>query len=156
MENSSLEKKLIKAVKKKWVESGDEVLGLCRQGANVNCKKNGLTPLMYASRNGHIEKVKSLLEFNADVNTIGIIKDIKVKAINRSSDFGIIEDKKETNTTALNVAVRSGHYHIVERILQASANLRLSGVLSPIYLAILHGRNDIVALLENYESIMNQ
>uniref|UniRef100_A0A1I8JDM5 ANK_REP_REGION domain-containing protein n=1 Tax=Macrostomum lignano TaxID=282301 RepID=A0A1I8JDM5_9PLAT len=83
----------------------------------------GVTPLMKASWNGHVEAVELLLEFQAAV-----------------------ELRDSTGATALYMASEYGHLPIVQRLLRAGAEVDAEDALGavPLFIAAETGFTDVV------------
>ena len=96
------------------------VKALLTAGANPNVSRaSGLSPLMTASRTGSVEVVQTLIDHGADVNAT-------VTA---------------TNSTALMWAVSEAHSEIVEALLEAGADPRISTIkgFTPLMFAARNG-----------------
>lgn len=123
----------------------------------------GQTPLMYASRAGHVEMVRSLLDLGASVNIVSARgRTALFEAIlqNRESVVDVLLNRKdllinainekEYNRTALMLAVRLGHVNIVMSLLQRDdidVNHQDSSGITALYLATVKGSVYIVHLL---------
>ncbi|KAF1325077.1 Tkl protein kinase, partial [Globisporangium splendens] len=100
---------------------------LVNHGANVNAKVYGTTALIKAARSGSLDVVCFLCEHGADVN---------MSVVNRD------------DPTALFAAVRSGHIHVVEYLLEeCQASMGGDGGASMLRIAALHGHVDVVRVL---------
>ena len=98
-----------------------------KAGANVNARDTrdatkGRTPLMLAARKGHLDAVKVLIEFGADVNA----SDDPKKEHEAQAKFwreGGLEyaEKNPLNRTALLFAARFGRANVVKALLDAGA-----------------------------------
>ena len=111
-----------------------------REGADVNCTddmfdvfsrkvacqtgipcvphmQNGLTPLMYAAGNGHLELLKKLIKAGADVNLV-------------------VEQM-----TALPIAAGKEHYKFIKSLIKAGANVNITDplVMPPLICAVRTG-----------------
>jgi ankyrin repeat protein len=110
----------------------DLVTALIKGGANINVRdsgNDGATALCVASRWGHIEIVKVLLNHGA--------------AVNAASDLGI---------TPLLEAAENGNAHIVRLLLNAGADTehRDDDNQTARALAKMNGHLDVVTVLNNY------
>jgi ankyrin repeat protein len=90
---------------------------------------NKLSPLMYATRNGHTNLVEELIQAGVNINrqdqtgeTALIIacrcgfKDIAELLLTNGADYKI---KKDDNKTALVVAIENGHFEIIDLLLNS-------------------------------------
>jgi ankyrin repeat protein len=105
------------------------------RGADVNARdKRGFTPLMRAVLNGSVETVKTVLEFKPDLNA-------------QTTD----PDPNTSGSTALMYAVAKNRKEVVDRLLDAGADINESDVTvgSALTWAAYYDREDLVAdLLE--------
>lgn len=100
---------------------------LLKKGANVNAAgRNGVTPLILASYQGHAEVVRLLLAARAKVNAA-----------------------RNDGATALWVASQNGHADVVQLLLAAGANVDAANNdgATPLYIASQNGNADAVKLL---------
>lgn len=79
----------------------------------------GLTPLLFAVREGDVESVDALIKAGANVNDRAMLKD--------GGKIGIYGDGQWTTpsvdgSSALNVALMNGHFEVAARLLEAGAN----------------------------------
>ncbi|XP_031554161.1 serine/threonine-protein phosphatase 6 regulatory ankyrin repeat subunit C-like [Actinia tenebrosa] len=89
---------------------------------------SALTPLLLASKEGHSDCVKTLLEAGAKVDGVG---------------------DKNTALTPIWIATYSGHEECVEYLLQAGANLDSKYPVTPLYIAASEGQSGCLQLLIN-------
>lgn len=89
---------------------------------------SALTPLVLASKEGHSDCVKALLEAGAKVDGVG---------------------EKNTALTPIWIATYSGHEECVDYLLQAGANLDSKFPVTPLYIASREGRSGCLQLLIN-------
>merc|ERR1719335_1925423 len=121
---------------------------LCEQGnlavaaellqakADVNCAESelGVTPIIGAAHAGHLEVCKYLTRRNADVNS-SVGDGTDRTALHASSEMGFasvvqlllelraqVRTPDHTKTTALHLAVRSGHSGATDILLRHKAN----------------------------------
>lgn len=123
----------ITAVKTEWSDlmtasfNGDveKVNTLLKEDVNWQ-DSNGVTALMLASREGHTELVRILLEKGAQVNM-----------------------QKKFGTSALIIASKRGHTEVVKLLLDhgAHVNKQGEGWMSPLMMASQYGRTEVVKLL---------
>ena len=122
------------------------VIVLCQEyGVDVNCNtsetieencKTGLTPLIWAAWEGHMEVVKVLLNNHADLH------------VRRTAN----------GKTALHAAVYDGHTGIVQLMLEHQADLNVKhtdGGCTVLHIAAEKGHKEIVKLLLDYEADVN-
>ena len=94
---------------------------------------SGLTPLMYAAKNGNIESVNALIELGADVNTVdhsgrtplihaacGGSDACVVMLIDKGADMN---KSAADGFTPLIAAAEQGHFKCIEVLLQAGADV---------------------------------
>ncbi|KAK1252172.1 hypothetical protein MKX08_003359 [Trichoderma sp. CBMAI-0020] len=119
-------------------------------GANVNGRRPGFTPLMYAIVPENLEMVKLLLEWKPQSSTrprnkwlsarMGIAPDYTLQVNRRAVD----------GNTPLHRAVGESSMEIVDLLLEhpdIDANLVNQWGLSPMHLALIYGRSDVVQCL---------
>ena len=116
------------------LKSQEEIKELLKKGANLEAKdKDGLTALMVAVYNGHLEVVKYLAECGADLEA----KDEEgYTALMTASEYGQLEvvkylvelgadleAKDEDGQTALYWAATLGHLNVVKCLVELGADL---------------------------------
>lgn len=112
---------------------------LLKYGANPDCRdRTGLTPLMKAARHPQgYATVKLLLDYGADVNDIA--------------------SERHDHRTVLHFSVFSGHLELVRLLLTHGARypqLRFDKP-SPLDIALISGRADIIKLLIEFDADVN-
>ena len=143
-------------------EKGDEkgVLKFLNMGADINARTgNGVTPLMYASQNGHLTVVKMLILNGADVNAV---PDNEVSAIIGASLFNqvdvvelLIQNRAEINAgdkdniTSLIYAAAYDYFILADMLIYYEADIFLkdNDGTDPLIIAAMNGNIDIVDLL---------
>lgn len=137
------------------------VLMLLKRGANVNAKaKNGATILHVAIEKEYVNVVETLLEYNADVNSLiqsEVITPLHISAYRGNEVISRMLLKKGANVnfkhsdeiTALHVAAQKGHEKVVELLLENGAehDARTKGGITPLYIAAQRGRLGVVKIL---------
>lgn len=110
----------------------DTVETLLEDGADVNAKTEGQTPLMVAAMNGHTSTVKALLAHGAD-----------------------IEARDSFHQTAVVIAVKNCHTDTVKVLLSASTSVgSLQTALEKTsQSADLHYRSEMIVLLKKAEAV---
>lgn len=125
-------RKLIRA----FFKSVDDGLGLLRAEPELMNERTGVgeTPLHYLAVENHIEGVRTLVEFGAEVNT--------------SDDF---------DQTPLAAAAFLGHEDLVRYLLSVGAKCEPAGGLNPILIdAVRSGNLEIVRMLVDAGADVNQ
>ena len=110
------------------------------RGVNIDCvDDSGLTPLMIASRQGHIGIVETFIEASADLNILLPMQ------FYDDAEY----DEDDDVTTALLLAVRHHHTEVVRLLLNAGADASITNSLgrTPLLSATIRGFDDIVKLL---------
>jgi ankyrin repeat protein len=136
---------------------------ILRNGGNLDSlSKNGSTPLLIASREGHIDVVEMMLRFGADPNDGGDkgLTPLLLAAAEGRCDIVelLLSYKADANLslyegrTPLHEAVESGQTEVC-RILVSKGNSRIdaedSDGMTPVLLASHLSRPDLVEILEN-------
>ena len=86
-----------------YLSNYDQVINVIMNGADINIKnENGITPLMYASKNGSLDIVSELVYLGADLDI-----------------------RNDNGETALIIAVQNGHVKIATNLINANANIYL-------------------------------
>ena len=148
------------------VGNTDEVSRLLKQGADIHAKKmnkSGKTALHFASKKGHIEMVRLLIDKGADTNTrdkYGLTP-LHLASMEGHTEIVrlLIENKANVHAwassgeTALHLASRNGHIEIVQLLLEGGsyiyfANEREDEKLAYDY-AVENGHTDIAQLLKS-------
>lgn len=118
--------KLIDAAKS---GSSADIEAALADGADINAKDvgNGITALIWASQNGHIDVVKVLLDKGADINI-----------------------KNSNGVTSLIMAIQNSSMDIVKLLLDKGAEVntvRPNDSVTPLIMALWKGNSDIIKLL---------
>jgi ankyrin repeat protein len=96
-------KKFLEAVEEGDLDKIKKIFN--KPGFNVNVKdKDGNTPLIIASREGHTDIVKVLLDKGADIDVV---------------------DKSSIGTTALIIALKGSHTDIAELLVEKGADVKI-------------------------------
>jgi ankyrin repeat protein len=125
---------------------------LADDGANPNYAdiKNGVTPLLAATYEGHLEVVKLLIENGGEVNNVpsGLRQFAMSKSRAPMSERGMME-AAALGDTALGTAVRQGHVDVAQYLLGKGARLDIPNGQgeTPLYVATSEGNLDMVKLL---------
>ncbi len=125
------------------VEQGDlaRVRELLESGAAVDARDaDGQTPLMVASRDGHVEIARLLMESGADVTATSSLGFALRVAARASGSAGY---------TPLHWAASAGETALVKELLEAGADPDAKGVArtTPLHWAAKKGRSDVVKVL---------
>jgi ankyrin repeat domain-containing protein 50 len=128
----------------------------------------GKTPLLHASRIGHLEVVLNLLKVGADVNiasqyanetTVYLAAEggheiVVSELISHHADVNI---PNSHGVSPIYIASQSGHVKVVERLLAAGARLTPVDGITPLMVAAIRGNSNIVKILGNHSiSELNQ
>jgi ankyrin repeat protein len=162
--NDSLQQKILNDLLFEAADKGntDDVLKQLLKGADVNSKTyEGITPLMYAAQNGHLEVAEILIHNGADVNARpadGVTALIAATRFNHEDvidtliHYGALMNVKTNDSaTALLYASAYGYFIPVDMLVFYGANVNLSAIdgSSPLIIASLFGNKEIVELLLN-------
>jgi ankyrin repeat protein len=123
---------------------------------------DGWTPVHLAAFFGHPELLNALLDRGADVNSrsTNAMKNTPLHAAAAGSRTDVVElllkrgadsnATQEGGWTALHSAAQAGNRGMVEVLIAngADVNLRAANEQAPLDLALMHGREDVAALLE--------
>ena len=141
---------------------------LLETGADVNLTSNRLYPLMAACKAGNIELINLLVVAGADMkcrksnnetclhvavnpysSSAGSQKHADVVPIIKSFlESGVdVNERSSRGETALYLASKAGHEHIVRLLLEAGAETNCSSRIFPLHAACEHGHTEIVDLL---------
>lgn len=113
-----------------------------RQPTAVDATDNlGWKPIHYAARTGHLDIVKLLLDFKAEV-------DAKVEARTPDGPAG---------WTPLHLAAERGRVSVVKLLIERGANIEAKDVLNrtPLFLAAIEGQLEVVKLLVESKAEIN-
>ena len=133
------------------------------------------TPLIIAARNGHLNSVKILLRYGADIEARGTLKiendviegctplwaaaatghlDVVKLLIERNAD---VEGRTPTNSTPLRAAAHDGYLDVVRCLVESGAdvNARNSYERTPLDVACCRGHLSVVTYLINKGAIMD-
>lgn len=105
----------------------DALRQLLQMGYNIDAKKEGLTPLHYASAKGNFAAVEYLMEQDAAVNA-----------------------KSSGGRTPLHFACQSGHVGVVEILLSRGAEINSMASMTPLHYACNKGHVAVVEILIKY------
>lgn len=132
---------------------------LITQKANVNARHEGKQPLWLASRFGHKEVVKKLLESGAKIEQKDLIDLKKSKNSNIKKGSNIFKNdspkmesaniEQKENSTALFAAAAYGQIDVVELLIQNKADLNSEDIngLTPFMIAVKKSHNEIAEVL---------
>lgn len=159
-ESKAREKELIK-----FSMQGDigQVRTLADAGVNLNAAtEKGLTSLMLASLQGHVEVVKLLLASKkVDVNAKDITGTTSLMAAAKRGHVEIVrllleadaklDNQSEQGMTALAMAAMDGHMDVVNLLVSRGANLNLKAAngLTAMGMASLKGHATVIDLLKS-------
>ena len=150
----------------KWLKNGQ------RKTALETKTKDGshfVTPLIIAAHNGHLNSVKILLKYGAEIETRGTLKiedeviegctplwaaaatghlDVVKLLIERNAD---VDGRTSTDSTPLRVAAYAGHLDVVRCLVErgADVNARTQYKGTPIMAACYYGHLSIITYLIN-------
>jgi hypothetical protein len=113
----------------------EQAIKLLDQGADINCKdKDGQTPLMWASQNGHFKITELLIKNGANSN-----------------------DKNNFSNTPLILALITDHPQIAQRLIEhgADVNYKTKSGWTPLLYASKNGPLALVQLLLNHDADIN-
>jgi len=137
----------------------DDVTQLLGQGADPSYQYAGWTVLLYATRDGHVEIVRTLLDRGAKVDAVaprgitalmvaaqrGHVEIVKLLLVKRA----FINARNDNDNTALMYAAEFGHLDVVKVLVDAGAdlNVRDGDRETALGIARRRGHLDIVRLL---------
>lgn len=145
---------------------------------DVNKKRNGWTPLHYATFRGHLRIVRELLE-NTVMSGLSSVTNIEEKttkegwtALHMASRYGKLEiarelikngakvnEKINDNWTPLHIASKHGHLQIVQLLIENNANVNETDEngWTPLHVAIKWNQVKITELLlENHSNLSSE
>lgn len=137
---------------------------LSQPEANVNGIFAGHTALQAASQNGHLNVIKILLKYNADLEIDDKDGDRAIHHAAFGDEPRVIQLLAKSNCdlnarnkrrqTALHIGVNKGHFNVVKILLDCGAhpNLCDSDGDTPLHDAITKKHDDLVDLLLQYNS----
>lgn len=145
-------------------ENEAEVKRLIKLGANVNVQALGghrTFPLYEASRRGHYQVTKFLLDNGAKVNLVNTqgvtplmaaVATDKIKIVRLLLKYGADVNAQAVgldNLCALGHAIYKGRYHLVKLLLDQGADINMadSAGATPLHVAAIYGFDKIVRLL---------
>lgn len=140
---------------------------LLNEKVSINWKdtRYGMTPLICAASNGHIDVLKLLISAGADLDLKDKVDDGGITALIEATRFNRIEAVRELieaganinakdigEETALYIASRDGHVEIVSALLAAGANVnaKYSEGWTALHNAARGGHNNVVHELLRY------
>lgn len=130
-----------------------------KASADVNGVFAGHTALQAASQNGHLEVIKVLLRYNADVEIEDKDGDRAVHHAAFGDEPGVMEllahavadlnARNKRRQTALHIAVNKGHFNVVKTLLELKCHhsLQDSEGDTPLHDAISKEHDDMLSLL---------
>jgi ankyrin repeat protein len=121
---------------------------MCGVDASLIRARNNLrnTPLISASRAGHVDVVCYLIDRALDPATAAAV----LEAGASGDEESVLRARNAEGTTAMHEAIRNGHEAVLEKLVSADGGLAavVDGKgFSPLYLAAALGRTDMVAVL---------
>ena len=150
--------------------SNEAVVLLLENGASVDIRDRGdRTPLHRAAQKGHLEMIRTLIAWGADVNacddTLANTLGFAVSASRRQvetvalliKEGASLEVKDVADATPLGLAVFQGKLETVEVLLDAGAEVNTStdSGFTPLHLAAAIGRADVAETLIEYGADVN-
>lgn len=155
--SGDVNEELVKSAANGDAQKCEEVLK--RMDADVNGVFGGHTALQAASQNGHLEVIKILLRYNADVEIEDKDGDRAVHHAAFGDETGVIallahagadlNARNKRRQTALHIAVNKGHVGVVKNLLELGCHpsLQDSEGDTPLHDAISKKRDDMLQLL---------
>ena len=124
---------------------------LLADGANPNfTDKSGITPLLAAAHEGHLDAARALLDVGVEVNFVpsGLRQFAMSKSHAPLSERELMEAASR-GETALNAAIRHGHIEIADALLESEAKIDLANRHgeTPLLVAVSAGNVELVKRL---------
>lgn len=141
---------------------------LVLEGCDINAANaEGATPLYIASKDGHLDVIKALIEKSANIdaaNTSGLTPlhiatrngylDVVNALIEKGANINATEAR---GITPLHMAAQNGHFDVVNALIEKGANInaaRIDNGVTPLHISVENGHFDVVkALIEKGANI---